>query len=136
MNVSEIARHTQHSPDAVRYYVRTGLLIPRRDARNGYHIFADAHVRELRFIHAAKRLGFTLAEIREILARIRGGRSPCVLVRELLEKRIIENRGEIDALRALQKRMENASKRWRSLPDDLSATDVVSHFIEIDATEE
>lgn len=135
MNVCEIARHTQHSPDAVRYYVRTGLLTPRRDARNGYHIFVDTDVKELRFIHAAKTLGLTLAEIRQILARIRRGQSPCLLVRALLEERIAANKNQIAALCALQTRMENASKRWRALPDDISASDVLRHLIEIDAAE-
>jgi DNA-binding transcriptional MerR regulator len=61
MTVFEMAAATGASPDAIRWYVRNGLLEPRRNAGNGYCEFNAVDNRELRFIRRAKSRGFTLA---------------------------------------------------------------------------
>jgi MerR family copper efflux transcriptional regulator len=66
--IGEVARRAQVGIDTVRYYERHHLLpqAPRR--LSGYREYALDDVKRLRFIRRAKDLGFTLAEIRELLA--------------------------------------------------------------------
>ena len=54
--------------DTIRYYEREGLLPPPRRRASGYRDYDAAAVERLRFIRRAKALGFTLEEIRELLA--------------------------------------------------------------------
>jgi MerR family transcriptional regulator, copper efflux regulator len=66
--IGELAHRAGVGIDTVRYYERNRLLpdAPRRVS--GYREYREDDVRRLRFIRRAKELGFTLAEIRELLA--------------------------------------------------------------------
>ena len=44
MRVTEFARAAGVGPEVVRYYVREGLLAPRRNPTNGYRRFGDPDV--------------------------------------------------------------------------------------------
>src|SRR5688500_383332 len=105
MTAAVLSRKADVPLFTVRYYTRTGLLKPSRDLRNGYKIYKAADRDRLRFIAAAKELGFTLAEIEEILEHAAHGDSPCPMVREIVEKRIDENKKKIREMKRLQKRL-------------------------------
>ena len=118
----------------VRYYTRIGLLRPSRNLRNGYKIYKPSDRDRLRFIAAAKELGFTLAEIEEILDHAVHGDSPCPMVREVVEKRIDENRKKISEMKRLQKRLESAADMWKNMensePDGHSVCRLIETFAE------
>lgn len=130
LKVSELANLADVTQDAVRHYVRVGLLTPERDEGNGYKLFSQKDVQQVRFIRQAKQLGFSLQEIKQIFQQSGQGDSPCPLVRELLQQRIIENQKKIAALIALQSRMEGALEQWQSMPDGIPNGDSVCCLIE------
>ncbi|MGH8509036.1 MAG: MerR family transcriptional regulator [Gammaproteobacteria bacterium] len=128
--VKDLARACGVSADAVRYYVQIGLLTPTRDQNNRYQLFDVADVKRVLFIRRAKRLGYTLKEIRKIFAESSKGRSPCPLVREIIRCRIVENRRQLDQDMMLQKRMERAFAQWRTMPDGVPDGDTICQLIE------
>jgi MerR family transcriptional regulator, Zn(II)-responsive regulator of zntA len=128
--VSELSGRAEVTPDTVRHYVHIGMLKPERNPHNGYKLFTEDDVTKLRFIRQAQSLGFTLAEIGEILHHSMHGDSPCPQVRELIQRRIVENKAKLAALNALQKRMENALDRWENMPNGHPDGDSVCHLIE------
>ncbi len=130
MTVRELAQRAGVTSDAVRYYVRIGLLQPERDSHNGYKLFSEQDITHVRFICRAKRLGYTLKEIQQILADSRSGRSPCPKVREFLRRHIQENRKKLEELSALQRRMEDAIARWETLPDVAASDALICQLIE------
>ena len=68
MKIGELAQRAQVAIDTVRYYERQGLLpVPTRRA-SGYRSYDTTDVLRLRFVRRAKALGFSLAEIRDLLA--------------------------------------------------------------------
>lgn len=68
MKIGEFAQRVGVGIDTVRYYERQGLLpMPTRQL-SGYRRFETKDVARLQFVRRAKSLGFTLAEIRELLA--------------------------------------------------------------------
>ncbi len=77
LTVTELANRSGATPHAVRYYTRLGLLRPERDPGNGYRLYEPREVGWLRFIRQAKRLGYTLSEIREIMHDSDQRQSPC-----------------------------------------------------------
>jgi DNA-binding transcriptional MerR regulator len=84
MCIGELAADLGLNPKTIRYYEELGLLpVPRRTAA-GYRQYGSADRQRLRFIATAKAIGFTLREIRDILARRDGGGEPCPYVGELL----------------------------------------------------
>jgi len=130
LTVTALARSSEVAPHVVRYYARIGLLLPKRDSNNGYKLFAQSDVARLRFIRKAKRLGYTLGEIAKILNHASHGESPCPMVRDIIGKRIDENRRKLDELLELQNRMEHALSDWGERPDQLPDGDRVCHLIE------
>src|SRR5688500_19016595 len=113
MTASILAKRSNVPLFTVRYYTRIGLLNPSRDLRNGYKIYKQSDKERLQFIAAAKELGFTLAEIEEILDHAAHNNSPCPMVREVVEKRIVENKAKIREMQRLQKRLEKAAEVWK-----------------------
>jgi mercuric resistance transcriptional repressor protein MerD len=136
LTVSQLARQGGVAAHVVRFYVRIGLIRPSRRHDNGYRLFDKSAVARLGFIRAAKHLGFTLNEIRQITARADSGSSPCADVRAFMRERIAHNRARLDAMLIQQARMEAALAVWEEMPDRVPDGDSVCHLIESFALEE
>ena len=68
MQIGELARRAGVPIDTVRYYERQGILpMPARQA-SGYRRYGGDDVARLQFVRRAKSLGFSLVEVRELLA--------------------------------------------------------------------
>jgi len=130
LTVKEVAGAAGVEAHVVRFYARAGLIRPARLAANGYRHFAGLDVKRVRFVRAAQSLGFTLAEIREILRRSRQHTTPCPLVRDIIARRLREHREHLNRVLALQERMESASERWRHLPDGSPDGETICALIE------
>lgn len=130
MQVQEVAIDLGVSPDTVRYYTRAGLLEPHRNPQNGYKDFTDNDRHRLRFILSARHLGFSVADIGQILEHADQGESPCQLVRQLIEGRLEEVNKRFDDMAKLKKRMEAAVEAWRTEPDYAPTGDMICHLIE------
>ena len=68
MRIGELAEQAGVNVQTVRYYERRGLLRDPRRRGTGYREYTAATLARLRFIKRAQELGFTLAEIDELLA--------------------------------------------------------------------
>jgi MerR family copper efflux transcriptional regulator len=68
MTIGAVAKRVGVAIDTIRYYEREGLLPEPPRRASGYRSYDDSAVRQLRFIRRAKDLGFTLEEIRDLLA--------------------------------------------------------------------
>lgn len=68
MTIGRLAKTAGVNIDTIRYYERNGLLPAPARRESGYREYASADVERLRFIRRAKELGFTLAEIAELMS--------------------------------------------------------------------
>ncbi len=89
MRISEIARILGVNPKTLRYWEEIGLLPPPERDENGYRIYSEKHIKLCKFILKAKRVGFTLREIKEIIQAKESG-NVCGCVREKIKKKIEE----------------------------------------------
>jgi DNA-binding transcriptional MerR regulator len=130
ITASVLAKKADVPVYTVRHYTRIGLLQPYRNSQNGYKVYNPSDAVRLRFILAAKDLGFTLAEINHILDKAEHGNSPCPMVRDIVANRIEENKKKIKELQRLQKKMESSLKDWEKMLDSMPNGDSVCHLIE------
>jgi MerR family copper efflux transcriptional regulator len=68
MGIGTLAKRAGVGIDTVRYYERSGLLAPSQRLASGYRRYSALELARLRFIRRAQALGFTLTEVRELLA--------------------------------------------------------------------
>lgn len=66
--IGTLATHAGVNVETVRYYQRRGLLEEPRRPPGGIRRYSEAHARRLRFIRQAQGLGFSLEEVKELLA--------------------------------------------------------------------
>jgi len=100
-SISELAREFDITPRAIRFYEDQGLLAPRRDGQR--RIYTPRHRTRLKLTLRGKRLGLTLAEIRELIDMYEPGRDerpqlerfPEVL--EAHRKSLLQQRADIEA---------------------------------------
>jgi MerR family copper efflux transcriptional regulator len=90
LTIGKVARSAGLAIDTVRYYEKEGLLEKPARSASGYRHYRPDAVARLRFIRQAKELGFTLSEIRELLAlKVAPGKS-CADVRARAEAKIAD----------------------------------------------
>ncbi|MEO0842512.1 MAG: MerR family transcriptional regulator [Cyanobacteria bacterium J06643_5] len=70
MLINELSQKTGFSKDTIRFYEKEGLLDKTISTRseNNYRNYTDEAVERLDFIKQAKTFGFTLKEIKTIIA--------------------------------------------------------------------
>ena len=130
MNVSAVADAVGVTPETVRYYSRIGLLRPRRNPSNGYREFSAGDANRLRFLCKARRLGFSVADLQDILSHADAGDSPCPMVRTRVAQQLDTVREQIAELSKLAERLEAAMALWAELPDGVPDGNHVCSLIE------
>jgi DNA-binding transcriptional MerR regulator len=68
LTIGQLARASDVGVETIRFYEREGLLSPSGRRANGYRVYHPEASERLAFIRRAKALGFSLGEIRELLA--------------------------------------------------------------------
>ncbi|MBA7479558.1 Mercuric resistance operon regulatory protein [subsurface metagenome] len=104
--IGKLAGQTGISNDTLRYYEQEDLIKPAGKSPAGYRLYDQDAVRRIHFIKHAQACGFTLAEIRELLA-LRGRDKACcgdVRARAIEKKLQIESK--IRAMRAMSRALD------------------------------
>lgn len=111
LTIGRLARLGGVNLETIRYYEREGLLPkpPRTEA--GYRLFPSDTARRLRFIKRAQELGFSLREIRELLAlRMKPG-TKREHIRSRAETKISDIEQKIRTLEAMRKTLRKMTDR-------------------------
>lgn len=67
LRIAEVAHAAGVNKETLRYYERRGLLHDPERSPGGHRLYGDRDIQTLRIIKAAQRLGFTLAEVADLL---------------------------------------------------------------------
>jgi MerR family mercuric resistance operon transcriptional regulator len=112
IQIGELSRRTGCNIETIRYYERITLLpVPARSAGR-YRVYHSADIRRLTFIRRARELGFTLDEVRALLAlSANDGQGACAEARDLAARHLAEVRAKITDLRAMERVLADAVRR-------------------------
>jgi DNA-binding transcriptional MerR regulator len=112
MRSGQLAHRTGVSADTLRHYERLGLLLlPQRTAGN-YREYPPSSQQRVELIQRALTLGFSLPELKTILAVRDGGGAPCRHVRALMRSKILNVDRQIRNLVSLRVELNRLSKDW------------------------
>jgi MerR family transcriptional regulator, mercuric resistance operon regulatory protein len=112
LSIGELSRRTGVNIETIRYYERIEMLPAPPRTASGRRVYGPADRRILVFIRRARELGFTLSEIRSLLALSAGSaRDSCTEVRELAAAHLAEIRARITDLEAMERVLADAVRR-------------------------
>src|SRR5258708_33808953 len=112
MRSGQLARPTGVRTDTLRHYERLGLVpMPQRTAGN-YREYPPTSPQRVELIQRALTIGFSLPELKTILAVRDNGGAPCRRVRSLLRSKGHDLSQQIKNLVSLRAAMNRLSREW------------------------
>lgn len=103
LTIGQVARSAGVGVETVRFYERQGLLQEPARKDSGYRQYPEDVVARLHFIKRAKELGFSLKEIKELLALRVDPETTCGEVKRRAEAKIADVEEKIQALQRIKK---------------------------------
>ncbi len=130
MQMKTFAQQTNLPPKTIRYYEEIGLLPSPKRLENGYRDYDEADIARARFVAGARRLDFSLDDIREIL-NLRDKRiAPCRVVLDLLEEKADEINRRIAELQRMEAELRELRQLGETFPtDDVDGKNCVCHLV-------
>jgi MerR family transcriptional regulator, copper efflux regulator len=107
VNIGAAAASSGVTPKMIRHYEAIGLLLPADRRANAYRDYGERDLHELRFIRRARRLGFSIPEIGELLALWRDRRRPSRDVRRIAEAHIGDLQARIAEMQAMASTLQH-----------------------------
>jgi DNA-binding transcriptional MerR regulator len=130
MQIKELSQRTNLSAKTIRYYEEIGLLPPPKRLPNGYRDYEETAVSRIKLVAGARTLGFSLDDIREILALRDRREAPCRVVLDMLQAKAAEIEQRIRELKRLQTELEELHALGLTFPtDDVDGKNCVCHLV-------
>jgi MerR family transcriptional regulator, Zn(II)-responsive regulator of zntA len=112
LKIGEVARRAGVGVETLRFYERSGLLNRPARTDGGYRLYDAGALKRLEFIKRAQSLGFTLEEIKRIIAESRAGQRPCAEVRETVRRRLAELDEQMAQIRRYRNALAATLRQW------------------------
>ena len=107
MNIGDAAKVSGVSAKMIRHYESIGLVKAPRRTESGYRLYSEQDVRVLQFIHRGRALGFSLEQIRDLLALWEDKHRASADVRALALAHIGELDRKIADMQAMRRTLES-----------------------------
>ena len=111
MRIGELARSVGVNVETIRYYQRIGLLDVPEKPYGSMRSYKDLDLQRLRFIRRAQQLGFSLEDIRELLAL---SCADCERVEKLAAEKLSQVKAKLRQLRKIESVLAKTVKQCAS----------------------
>jgi MerR family transcriptional regulator, mercuric resistance operon regulatory protein len=112
ISIGKLSQRTGVNIETIRYYERIGMIPRPPRSANGRRIYGEVETRTLSFIRRGRELGFSLDEIRALLAlSAHQVDEVCAEVRHVAEDHLEDVRSKIADLRAMERVLADAVRR-------------------------
>ncbi len=111
LTIGEVARQAVVGVETVRFYERQGLLEEPERRASGYRQYDEEAVAILRFIRRAKELGFTLREIKALLALRLDNSASRADVRQQAKAKVADIEARIADLQRMREALQKLIKK-------------------------
>jgi DNA-binding transcriptional MerR regulator len=105
LRVGDLAKRTGKTVRALHLYEEHGLLSPAQRSNGGYRLYNRESELRVRWIDKLQQMGFSLSDIKQIVAHVEAGASaPEAMhrVREIFREKLAETREQVRRLKALE----------------------------------
>ncbi|MCB1198181.1 MAG: MerR family DNA-binding protein [Deltaproteobacteria bacterium] len=102
LTIGKLAKVSDVGVETIRFYHRKGLLAEPATRNGAFRVYPDVYVSKIRFIKKAQQLGFTLAEIKDLLLLDQNKNATCKSVALKAQAKVEEVKAKIDGLRKME----------------------------------
>jgi Cu(I)-responsive transcriptional regulator len=110
-NIGETAKASGVSAKMIRHYESIGLIGAAQRTDAGYRVYDERDVQVLQFIHRSRALGFSLEQIRTLLALWQDKQRASKDVRAMARQHIDELDRKIADMQAMRRTLETLATR-------------------------
>ena len=107
-----LAKAAAVSPDTIRHYEKIGVLPRALRTSSGYRLYPASAVERVLVVQRALRIGFTLAELAEVLKARDTGIAPCRRVYQLAQEKLKGIQADIKALKRTEHNLKKVLSDW------------------------
>jgi DNA-binding transcriptional MerR regulator len=107
VHIGKAAKVAGVSVDTIRFYQKIGLIKSAGRTTGGYRLFDGEDIHDLTFVRHAQELGFSLTEVKELLA-LRQKHHICSEVQSMLKRKLVDVREKINSLSRLEAELARA----------------------------
>lgn len=111
VTIGRLAREAGLAAETLRYYERIGLIQPIQRTQSNYRLYDDEAEARLRFIRRAQNLGFSLAEVKELLDISGRPENDMGAVKQIAEGKIVDIEEKIADLQRMRSALQRVSER-------------------------
>jgi len=113
LRTGALAKAVGVSPDTIRHYERIGILPRASRTESGYRLYPASAVERVLVVQRAIRIGFTLAELAEVLQARDAGNVPCHRVYRLAQEKLKSIGTDIGALKRTEEYLKKVLADWK-----------------------
>jgi len=103
LKIGALAKQTGTNAPTIRYYEEIGLLRSAGRQAGNQRVYSDADVKSLTFIRRCREFGFSIDQVRSLVALVQDPTSPCVNARDLAQEHLVAVRQKLAELKALER---------------------------------
>jgi DNA-binding transcriptional MerR regulator len=101
--IGALAKQTGTTAPTIRYYEEIGLLRSAGRQQGNQRVYGDADVKSLTFIRRCREFGFSIDQVRSLVALLQDPASPCVQARNVAQAHLVAVRAKLAELKALER---------------------------------
>jgi Cu(I)-responsive transcriptional regulator len=113
LTIGDLAKATDTKVETIRYYERIGLLPAPARTYGNYRSYSPKHLGQLSFIRRARDLGFSLSQVRELLALSDQRRRSCEAVDVIAREHLAAVDRKLTDLAALRRELDSIISQCR-----------------------
>ncbi|MDF8335462.1 MerR family transcriptional regulator [Novosphingobium cyanobacteriorum] len=102
MRIGDLAKATDTKVETIRWYEKEGLLPEPARTSGNYRSYGTKHLDRLSFIRRARNLGFSLDDVRELMALAGDSEHPCEAVDVIAGSHLVEVKRKIADLELMR----------------------------------
>jgi DNA-binding transcriptional MerR regulator len=103
LKIGALAKQTGTNAPTIRYYEEIGLLRSAGRQAGNQRVYSDADVKSLTFIRRCREFGFSIDQVRSLVALMQDPASSCVDARDLAQEHLVAVRKKLAELKALER---------------------------------
>ena len=111
VTIGKVAAITGCHIETIRFYEKEALLPHPDRSEGGHRLYSTQLIERLVFIRRSRELGFSMAEIRQLLSLVDGEQVSCQRVQQIADEHLRDVRAKIADLKKMERSLDDLSNQ-------------------------